>query len=151
MDIQSLRISQGKRVVLEERDRETDGHSIVFFDANCKVWLAFVRWVQRKDETGYLIFKANSRSNLRQAGYPVEYRVAAKTLVVMNYSGEVVLGAQAVLVWLVKFLPCESLVCLLNPYIGSSQSIVVDSPFWSPIVVGKNKFSNTGLHLRWAY
>lgn len=33
---------------------------------------------------------------MRQAGYPVEYRVAAKTLVVMNSSGEVVLGAQAV-------------------------------------------------------
>ena len=33
---------------------------------------------------------------MRQAGYPVEYRVAAKTLVALNPSREVVLGAQAV-------------------------------------------------------
>ena len=33
---------------------------------------------------------------MRQAGYPGEYRVAAKTLVVLNPSREVVLGAQAV-------------------------------------------------------
>lgn len=48
---------------------------------------------------------------MRQAGYPVEYRVAAKTLVVLNPSREVVLGAQAVFFTISRTEGLFGLVC----------------------------------------
>ena len=48
---------------------------------------------------------------MRQAGYPVEYRVAAKNLVVLNPSGEVVLGAQAVFFTISRTKGLFGLVC----------------------------------------
>ncbi|MGA0274652.1 MAG: DCC1-like thiol-disulfide oxidoreductase family protein [Dehalococcoidia bacterium] len=55
-----------------------------------------MRWLQRNRLDANVDLVPNTRANLKSHRYPVPYRQAVKTLVVMEPDGRILTGAQAV-------------------------------------------------------